>query len=70
MIAGEDDGLRACAHAELVAREAAEMILAAQERANAFRDLSDNFFGDIETIGLIQPAEVVEGAEDCDGLSE
>ena len=47
--------------AELVAGEAAEIILAAQARAKALGDLRDHFLGDVEAIGLVEAAEMIDG---------
>ncbi len=37
------------------------MILAAQPRADALGDLGDHFVGDVEAIGLVEPAEMIDG---------
>ncbi len=52
--AGQDD-------AEFVAGEAAEMILAAQPRADALGDLGDHLVGGVEAVGFVEPAEMVDG---------
>ena len=46
--------------AELVAGEAAEMILAAQLRADALGDLRDHLVGDVEAVGFVDAAEIVD----------
>ncbi len=45
----------------LLPENAAEMVLAAQARADALGDLRDHLLGDIEAIGLVEPAEMVDG---------
>ena len=47
--------------AELVAGEAAEIVLAAQARADALGDLRDHFLGDIKAVGLVEVGEMVDG---------
>ena len=51
---GQDD-------AELVAGEAAEIILAAQARADALGDLRDHLLGDVEAVGFVEIAEMIDG---------
>ena len=46
--------------AELVAGEAAEMVLAAQLRADARGDRGDHLVGDVEAVGLVDAAEIVD----------
>ena len=47
--------------AELVAGEAAEIVLAAQARADALGDLRDHFLGDVKAVGLVEVGEMVDG---------
>ena len=48
-------------HAEFVAREAAEIILAAQTRADALGDLRDHLLGGVEAVSFVEIAEMVDG---------
>ena len=46
--------------AELVAGEAAEMVLAAQPRADALGDLGDHLLGGVEAVGFVEAAEMID----------
>ena len=48
-------------HAEFVAGEAAEMILAAQPGLQALGDLRDHVLGDVEAVGFVEVGEMVDG---------